>query len=758
MRLRAAGQFQAALALARARERVLAEDPRTAGWQLAEARFDRDALVRIVSAPESVRRAFALAESLVPDDVRTEENWGRTLPALRTQLASRSRLLGEEHPDVAATRSALARVECALGDAAAARVWDELALACRRRAFGEVSPWVAESNDQLGRDWKLSGYSRETAFGYFERAERVARRVCDPNSRELGRVVLDFANVHRQMNKREKCYALFREALAIARRAEGDSSLTAAEVLADWGVSCVRFGDDDEAIAHYREAIRLMDGAADTMRPALPMALHSLGTLLARRGQLVEARVLLRRAAEVQERRHSRMRPDQGRSLVAPIAAWADCAFAMLQLGDSTSAFETLQRSVARGTLERRFDPAALASDSVWTGLGGRLGNSLPESTALIGWLESRPSSHLRYPFFGFVLRRGAPVRWVRFDDPAPDSPEWADLWTSEFRNSLRASAAWPVGVEPTPDLDSMATVLWRLRIAPFEPELVGVRDLLVLSSSVNNALPLEIAKGPDGRWLSDRFAIGYVPSALLLAHDLDSPPRARAWGTNALLVGAPRPVRPTPGDIPLLEAGTELSLLHARLPRALLLRGAAASEARMRELARDGRLAQFDLVHFATHHKHDLAFSGDAAIVLAEANAVSKRAAARFDSTDGRLTIDELESWRLSARLAVLATCQSMGMRDMRGDGLNGHATAMQHAGAHCVVASLWNADDRATALLVDHFYAELLAPGVRAATPVRALQRARIAVRDWHDSNGRQPYRHPVYWASFVLLGHPW
>jgi CHAT domain-containing protein len=47
-------------------------------------------------------------------------------------------------------------------------------------------------------------------------------------------------------------------------------------------------------------------------------------------------------------------------------------------------------------------------------------------------------------------------------------------------------------------------------------------------------------------------------------------------------------------------------------------------------------------------------------------------------------------------------------------------------------------------------------LAPG--ASLPkVEALQEAKRWLREWRDEVGRQPYRHPYYWAGFVLIGEP-
>ena len=63
--------------------------------------------------------------------------------------------------------------------------------------------------------------------------------------------------------------------------------------------------------------------------------------------------------------------------------------------------------------------------------------------------------------------------------------------------------------------------------------------------------------------------------------------------------------------------------------------------------------------------------------------------------------------------------------------------------AGAGAVAASLWQADDGATSMLMERFY-EIFNSGVSASEALRAAQ---ISLRS------RLP--HPYFWAPFVLIG---
>jgi CHAT domain-containing protein len=66
-------------------------------------------------------------------------------------------------------------------------------------------------------------------------------------------------------------------------------------------------------------------------------------------------------------------------------------------------------------------------------------------------------------------------------------------------------------------------------------------------------------------------------------------------------------------------------------------------------------------------------------------------------------------------------------------------------YAGAARVVASLWKVDDEATAVLMTHFYQQILQNG---KPPAAALREAHITI--WKQQRWSAPY-----WAAFVLQG---
>jgi CHAT domain-containing protein len=200
-------------------------------------------------------------------------------------------------------------------------------------------------------------------------------------------------------------------------------------------------------------------------------------------------------------------------------------------------------------------------------------------------------------------------------------------------------------------------------------------------------------------------------------------------------------------------EAERVAAYYHGREP-ALLLEGAAASETRFKQEAPGKRV-----LHLATHGffvgetcaekpaaGNPLLLSG---LVLAGANRLAK-APAKAQADDGILTAEELASLDLSAAdLVVLSACDTGRGEVSIGEGVFGLRRALEIAGAHSVVMSLFPVPDRQAGRFMDRFYHARLAgrpiPDAARSATLQALQDLRRAERP----------AHPYYWAGFVTAG---
>jgi CHAT domain-containing protein len=104
-----------------------------------------------------------------------------------------------------------------------------------------------------------------------------------------------------------------------------------------------------------------------------------------------------------------------------------------------------------------------------------------------------------------------------------------------------------------------------------------------------------------------------------------------------------------------------------------------------------------------------------------------------------------------LDADLVVLSSCESGRGRFGAGEGMIGMTWAAFVAGSPASVASQWKVDAGSTATLMVEFHRRLLRARPGGLAKAQALRQA--ALSTMRDSR----YRHPFYWAGFVVVGDP-
>jgi CHAT domain-containing protein len=120
----------------------------------------------------------------------------------------------------------------------------------------------------------------------------------------------------------------------------------------------------------------------------------------------------------------------------------------------------------------------------------------------------------------------------------------------------------------------------------------------------------------------------------------------------------------------------------------------------------------------------------------------------------DGILTAAEASYLDLDgADLVVLSACETALGKAESGEGVIGLVQGFQMAGAKRVIASLWQVDDEATRLLMQHLYDGMLREE-DPLSPAEALREAALAVRGSTGKDGRS-FAAPRYWAAFVCYG---
>lgn len=148
--------------------------------------------------------------------------------------------------------------------------------------------------------------------------------------------------------------------------------------------------------------------------------------------------------------------------------------------------------------------------------------------------------------------------------------------------------------------------------------------------------------------------------------------------------------------------------------------------------------LSDYKIIHLATH-----------GLINQERPELSAVVLSRFDENgqrrDESVRLQDIYAMKLNADLVVLSACQTAAGKEIKGEGVMGLNSAFLQAGAHSVVASLWQVDDNATNLLMKEFYRGM-ANGLSVSA---ALREAQLALY-------RDPqFRSPFFWAAFTLQG---
>ncbi|MFN6568181.1 CHAT domain-containing protein [Dendronalium sp. ChiSLP03b] len=140
-----------------------------------------------------------------------------------------------------------------------------------------------------------------------------------------------------------------------------------------------------------------------------------------------------------------------------------------------------------------------------------------------------------------------------------------------------------------------------------------------------------------------------------------------------------------------------------------------------------------FPIVHISTHGQ--FSSNSDKTVFLAYDKAIN---ILEFDS----LLKNKVQQNENAIELLVLSAC-----RTAKGNkrSILGIAGVAAQAGAQSIIASLWLVDDESTALLMQKFYEGLK----NRLTKAEALRQAQLSL----SSNSR--YKHPYFWAGFVLVG---
>jgi CHAT domain-containing protein/Tfp pilus assembly protein PilF len=329
------------------------------------------------------------------------------------------------------------------------------------------------------------------------------------------------------------------------------------------------------------------------------------------------------------------------------------------------------------------------------------------------------------------------------------------DIDISSEIDHLRTSIA----NRETDNYTSTAIKLYDQLFRPFEDQIAGFHDLLIIPDHVLHYLPFELLlREPVNTKRADQWPflihdhhISYAPSLMVY----ENMSNRDAANTNNLLALAPyinnslgliaeagiRDFTEGLSPLPITRYETEeiakiflsqrrfWNILEPRRNVTVLQNGEASIG-----VFNNLELKDFGYIHFATHafiHESSPSLSG----ILLSGD----------DQGDNIIFLGDIYNLQLNADLVVLSACDTGIGSLARGEGMIGFTRAFIHSGVHNLMVSMWKVGDRSASELMIRFYREMF----NGAGKTEALRRAKLSLIERPDT------AFPSEWASFVLIG---
>jgi len=268
---------------------------------------------------------------------------------------------------------------------------------------------------------------------------------------------------------------------------------------------------------------------------------------------------------------------------------------------------------------------------------------------------------------------------------------------------------------------------LYEMLIQPVESAIPKGARVIILPDGPLRSLNFEslpVYGANPHYWIEDA-TISVASSLSLLSHVSNGrPPNS----PNLLLFGDPDP--PTKEFPRLGDAREEIRAVQDHFDEkstTLFLKKDARASV---YLSSDP--GKYSYLHFATHGIASVTKPLESAIILTR------------EGDSYKLYARDIVQHRLNAYLVSISACDGSGKRNFAGEGLIGLSWAFLRAGAHNVVAGLWETSTASTPPIFDRLYEGV----THGEDPATALRNAKLAL-----VHAKGPHRRPFYWAPFQL-----
>lgn len=288
---------------------------------------------------------------------------------------------------------------------------------------------------------------------------------------------------------------------------------------------------------------------------------------------------------------------------------------------------------------------------------------------------------------------------------------------------------------DPLAEANSDARSLYTMLVAPAAHFIPAGSNVVICADGALSKLNFEtlLAPGPASNshyWIEDA-TVAVAPSLSMLA--AARPPRDD--NNKLLMIGDAVSSNPDYPELPLASLEMRLIKQHFTPEKETILARRDATPASY--LA--SNLEKFAFIHFVAHGTASRTDPLESAIILSPVRDPNRDLDDSF-----KLYARDIIRHPIDARLVTISACYGSGARTYAGEGLVGLSWSFLRAGAHNVIAALWNVSDESTPRLMDLVY-----QGIQnGLAPSDALRKAKLAVLHTEGE-----FRKPFYWAPFQL-----
>src|SRR5262249_23727189 len=275
--------------------------------------------------------------------------------------------------------------------------------------------------------------------------------------------------------------------------------------------------------------------------------------------------------------------------------------------------------------------------------------------------------------------------------------------------------------------------------------ELFNKTNLIIVPDGPLWELPFQALQVAPKRFLIDDHAVSYAPSLTTLSHMTRSGTARRKSSPTVLAIGNPALGQGTVGTVQSLLMNEQLGPLPEaeRLVKTVgKMYGPSRSKVYVGVEAQEGRVkaeaGNYQIIHIAAHGILNDKSPMYSYLVLSQVD--------RDPHEDGLLEAWEIMNLDLKAELVILSACETARGQIGNGEGVIGLSWASFIAGAPATVVSQWKVETSSTTDLMIEFHRNLMA----GKTKAEALRLAALKL------SKTEQYRHPFYWAGFVIIGN--